>query len=139
MNARCLERLEKVRNKLDGIEQKSEVQNVELQDTQINPFKPQNLIDEILSNEDAYLLPPNENAIRLGEMIRTYYIFLSKHYFKKPANAWEHIYSLLKLSSVTEGTTCHQQYTIFDTLYDRRILSDEIFTILTGILTKSTS
>lgn len=119
MNAKCLERLKKARNKLGGMEQRPEVQNVELQDTQLNLFKQQNLIDEILSNEDAYLLPSHERAIRLGEMVRTYYIFLSKHYFKKPANAWEHIYSLLKLPSVTNGVTCHQQYAIFDTLYDR--------------------
>ena len=119
MNARCLERLEKGRDKLGRTEQKPEVINIELQDTQLNLFKPQNLIDEILSNEDTYLFPPHEDAIQLGEMVRTYYIFLSKHYFKKPANAWEHIYSLLKLPSVTEGATCHQQYAIFDTLYDR--------------------
>ena len=119
MNAKNLEQLEKARNKLGGTEQKPDVVNIELQDTQLNLFKPQNLIDEILSSEDAYLLPPDDNAIRLGELVRTYYIFLSKHYFKKPANAWEHIYSLLKLPSVTEGVTCHQQYGIFDTLYYR--------------------
>ena len=120
MNAKCLERLEKARNKLGRTEQKpDEVVTVQLQDTQINLFKPQNLIDEILSNEDAYLLPSNEDAIRLGEMVRTYYIFLNKHSSKKLANAWEHVYSLLKLPSVTEGATCHQQYAIFDTLYDR--------------------
>ena len=119
MNAKCLERLEKTRNKSSGTEQKPEIADVELQDAQLNLFKQQNLIDEILSNEDTHLLPSDEDAIRLGEMVRTYYIFLSKHYFKKPTNAWEHIYSLLKLPSVTEGVTCHQQYAIFDTLYDR--------------------
>lgn len=119
MNAKCLDRLEKARNKLRGTEQKPEVVDVELQDAQLNLSKQQNLIDEILSNEDAYLLPPNEDAIRLGEMIRTYYIFLNKHSSKKLANAWEHIYNLLRLPSATEDPTCRQRYAIFGTLYDR--------------------
>ena len=119
MNAKCLERLEKTRNKSSGTEQKPEIADVELQDAQLNLFKQQNLIDEILSNEDTHLLPSDEDTIRLGEMIRTYYIFLNKHSSKKLANAWEHIYNLLRLSSVTENTTYHQRYAIFDTLYDR--------------------
>ena len=119
MNARCLERLEKACNKLSETEQKSEVAETELQDAQLNLFKQPNLIDEILSNEDAYLLPPDDDAIRLGEMVRTYYIFLKKHYSKKFADAWEHIYDLLKLPSVTEDPTCRQRYAMFDILYDR--------------------
>ena len=119
MNAKCLERLEKTRNKLGGTEHRTEVADVELQDAQFNLFKQRNLIDEILLNEDIYLLPPNEDAIRLGEIVRTYYIFLNKHTSKKLANAWEHIYSLLKVPSVTEDATCRARYAIFDTLYDR--------------------
>ena len=119
MNARCLERLEKARNKLSETEQKPKVAETELQDAQLNLFKQPNLIDEILSNEDAYLLPPDDDAIRLGEMVRTYYIFLKKHYSKKLADAWEHIYDLLKLPSVTEDPTCRQRYAMFDILYDR--------------------
>lgn len=119
MNARCLARLEKSRNKLGRTEQKPEAVNVELQDTQLNLFKPQNLVDEILSSEDAYLLPPDDDAIRLGELVRTYYIFLNKHTPKKRADAWEHIYNLLKLPSVTEDTICRQRYAIFNLLYDR--------------------
>ncbi len=119
INARCLERLEKARSKLSGAEQKPEVADIELQDAQLNLFKQPNLIDEILSNEDAYLLPPDDGAIRLGEMVRTYYIFLKKHYSKKLDDAWEHIYNLLRLPSVTEDPTCRQHYAIFDVLYDR--------------------
>ena len=119
MNARCLERLEKARDKLSGTEQKPEVAETELQDAQLNLFKQPNLIDEILSNEDAYLLPPDDDAIRLGEMVRTYYIFLKKHHSKKFADAWEHIYNLLRLPSATEDPTCRQRYAIFDILYDR--------------------
>ncbi len=119
MNTKCLERLEKVRDKLSGAEQMPDVADVELQDAQLSLFKHQNLIDEILSNEDVYLLPPNEDAIRLGEMVRTYYIFLNKHSSKKLADAWEHIYNLLRLPSGTEDPTCRQRYAIFDILYDR--------------------
>ena len=119
MNARALDRLEKARDKLRGTEQKPEVADIELQEVQLNLFKQQNLIGEILSNEDAYLLPPDEDAIRLGEMVRTYYIFLKKHYSRKLPDAWEHIYNLLRLPSVTEDPTCRQRYAIFDILYDR--------------------
>ena len=119
MNTKCLERLEKARDKLNESEQKPEAADVEFQDVQLNLFKQQNLIDEILSNEDAYLLPPDEDAIRLGEMVRTYYIFLNKHSSKKLADAWGHIYNLLRLPSVTEDPTCRQRYAIFDILYDR--------------------
>ena len=38
MNAKCLERLEKARNKLGGTEQKPEVVNVELQEYTAQPF-----------------------------------------------------------------------------------------------------
>lgn len=119
INARCLERFEKAPNKLSGAERQLEVADIELQDVQLTLFKQQNLIDEILPNEETYLLPLNEDAIRLGEMVRTYYIFLNKHSSKKLADAWEHIYNLLRLPPVIEDPTYRQRYAIFDILYER--------------------
>ena len=119
MNAGCLKRLEKARNELSETEQKPKVAETELQDAQLNLFKQPNLIDEILSNEDAYLLPPNDDAIRIGELVRTYYIFLKKHFSETIADAWLHIYRLLELPLNAEDTTYHKRYALFNALWDR--------------------
>lgn len=76
------------------------------------------LIDEILA-EEVYLLPPDDAAVRIGELVRTYYIFLNKHFSSTIPDAWTYIYDLLKLPLEIEGATLRQQYTTFNALYDR--------------------
>ena len=75
------------------------------------------LIDEILAKE-VYLLRPDDVALRIGELVRTYYIFLNKHFSSAIPDAWTYIYDLLKLPEI-EGTTLRQRYTAFNALYDR--------------------
>ena len=76
------------------------------------------LIDEILA-EEIYLLPPDDVAVRIGELVRTYYIFLNKHFSSTIPNAWTYIYDLIKLPLEIEDATLRQQYTAFNALYDR--------------------
>ena len=76
------------------------------------------LLDEILADE-IYLLPPDDVAVRIGELVRTYYIFLNKHFASNIPDAWTYIYDLLKLPLEIEGTTQRQRYTAFNALYDR--------------------
>ena len=70
------------------------------------------LIDEILA-EEVYLLPPDNIALRIGELVRTYYIFLNKHFSSVIPDAWTYIYDLLKLPLEIEGVTVRQRYTTF--------------------------
>lgn len=104
MNAKCRERLEGIRDKLDEPDP-----NVVAQGT---------LLDEILDTE-TYLLPPDDDAIRLGELVRTYYIFLNKHFAEPVADAWLHIYGLLELPLNAEDTTYRERYELFNALWDR--------------------
>ncbi len=76
------------------------------------------LIDEILA-EEVYLLPPEDVAVRIGELVRTYYIFLNKHFSLAIPDAWTYIFDLLKLPLEIEGATLRQRYTTFNALYDR--------------------
>ena len=104
MNAKCRERLEGFRGKLS----KSDP----------NVVGQVKLLDEILDAE-TYLLPPDDDAIRLGELVRTYYIFLNKHFSETVADAWLHIYGLLDLPLDVEDTTYREQYALFNALWDR--------------------
>ena len=120
MNAKCRERLEGIRDKLG----EPDPNVVEQQDGQLPLFNPKGavgqptLLDEILDAE-TYLLPPNDDAIRIGELVRTYYIFLNKHFSKTVTDAWLHIYDLLELPLNAEDTTYREQYELFNALWDR--------------------
>jgi len=46
---------------------------------------------------DELLVSSDPNRLRQAELIRTYYIFLNKHFRKTVPNAWERIYQLLEL------------------------------------------
>ena len=104
MNTKCQERLEGIRNKLGRSDPNVIGQRV--------------LLDEILDAE-TYRLPPNDDTIRIGELVRTYYIFLNKHFSKTIADAWLHIYELLELPLNAEDTTCRERYALFNALWDR--------------------
>ena len=109
MNDRCRGRLQNVREKL---------QRTKPSKKNPDPVAQIALIDEILAEED-YLLPPDDDAVRIGELVRTYYIFLNKHFSQTIADAWEYIYDLLELPLEIEDTTCRQRYTTFNALSDR--------------------
>ena len=109
MNDRCRGRLQSARGKLVGM--KPSKKNPD-------PAAQIVLIDEILG-EDAYLLPPDDVAVRIGELVRTYYIFLNKHFSSTIPDAWRYIYDLLKLPLEIEDATLRPRYTVFNALSDR--------------------
>ncbi|MCG9128641.1 type I-D CRISPR-associated protein Cas10d/Csc3 [Candidatus Poribacteria bacterium] len=76
------------------------------------------LINELLTQK-FFVLPPDDMAIRIGELVRTYYIFLNKHFSKQITDAWIHIYDLLKLPLDIEEGNLRSRYTAFSALYDR--------------------
>ena len=109
MNERSRGRLQEERRKL--IDSKPNKKNPD-------PVAQVAIIDKIL-DEENYLLPPDDVAVRIGELVRTYYIFLNKHFSSTIPDAWTYIYDLLKLPLEIEDTTLRQQYTAFNALYDR--------------------
>lgn len=104
MNTKCQERLEGIRDKLNKPDP--------------NLVAQRTLLDEIL-NTETYRLPPDDDAIRIGELVRTYYIFLNKHFSETVADAWLHIYGLLELPLNAEDTTYRERYALFNALWDR--------------------
>ena len=93
INQKCLQRLEATRAKLEeGSDHFEQIQQI---------------IDQ-----ESFLLPVDDDVIRLGEFVRTYYSFLNSHFKKEISDAWEHIYSLLGLNDP-------DQYTHYDKLYNR--------------------
>ena len=109
MNDRCRERLQNAREKLQGT--KPSKKNPD-------PVAQIALIDEILA-ADAHLLPPDDAAVRIGELVRTYYIFLNKHFSQTIPDAWKYIYDLLELPLEIENAAYRPQYEIFNALSDR--------------------
>ena len=109
MNDRCRGRLQNTRQQLVGTKPSKKNPDPAAQVT---------LIDEILA-EDAYLLPPVDDAVKIGELVRTYYIFLKKHFSKNIPDVWNYIYDLLKLPLVIENATLRPRYATFNALSDR--------------------
>jgi len=66
----------------------------------------------LLSQPD--LLPVNRNALRLGELIRSYYIFLSAYFKKQYKEPWAYLYDLLQVPEADRRT-----FAYFDANYDR--------------------
>lgn len=123
MNDRCRGRLQNTREKLVGM--KPSKKNPD-------PAAQVVLIDEILV-EDAYLLPPDDAAARIGELVRTYYIFLNKHFSSTIPDAWRYIYDLLKLPLEVENATLRPRYTVFNALSDRGyIIGRDLYNSGTG-------
>ena len=120
MNAKCRERLEGIQDKLgepdpNAVEQQAEQPPLF---TLEGTVEQRTLLDAIL-NMETYRLPPDDDAIRIGELVRTYYIFLNKHFSDTVADAWLHIYGLLELPLNAEDTTYHERYELFNALWDR--------------------
>ena len=104
MNAKCRERLDGIRNKLS--------------ESDPNVAGQRTLLGEILETE-TYRLPPDDDAIRIGELVRTYYIFLNKHFSGTVTDAWLHIYRLFELPLDAEDTIYRERYALFNALWDR--------------------
>ena len=109
MNDRCQGRLQNARGKLQGTKPSKKNPDPTAQIT---------LIDKILA-EDDYLLPPDDDVVRIGELVRTYYIFLNKHFSKTISDAWNYIYDLLELPLEIEDAACRPRYGTFNALSDR--------------------
>ena len=109
MNDRCRRRLQETRGKLERTQPSKK---------NPNPAAQVELIDDILT-ENVHLLPPDDAAVRIGELVRTYYIFLKKHFSQTIPDAWNYIYDLLELPLEIEDTTCRPRYATFNALSDR--------------------
>lgn len=62
----------------------------------------------------VYLLPRDEETLHLGELVRSYYIFLNKHFKKEVDDPWARVYDLL---DVPEDS--REMFDYFDPNYDR--------------------
>ncbi len=60
------------------------------------------------------VLPTTKGQLRLGELLRSYYIFLSKHLKKQVKEPWTRLYDLLELSPTDRAV-----YDFFEINYDR--------------------
>ena len=60
------------------------------------------------------ILPESDETMRIGELLRSYYIFLTDHYKKVIPNIWEYLYNLLNIPSERQV-----YYDAFDQRYDR--------------------
>ena len=109
MNNRCQGRLQDHRDKLQGT--KPSKKNPD-------PAAQIALIDEILA-EGVHLLPPNDDAVRIGELVRTYYIFLNDHFSQTIPDPWNYIYDLFELPSEIEDAARRPRYATFNARYDR--------------------
>lgn len=60
------------------------------------------------------LLPTTKAQLRLGELLRSYYIFLSKHLKKQVKDPWARLYDLLAIDPTAQAI-----YNFFEINYDR--------------------
>lgn len=78
--------------------------------------------DESLAAESArtliasreYLVPHARTQLQLGELVRSYYNFLSKHFKKQIKDTWLYLYELLDISDEDQAI-----YAYFNLNYDR--------------------
>ncbi len=79
------------------------------------------------------IMPESDGAMRVGELLRTYYIFLTDHYKKAVPNIWDYLYDWLNIPQERRAF-----YNLFDQRYDRPYviahdLSMSLDEMLTGI------
>lgn len=98
---------------LDDMESKARKRSLESVNTTQSPAA--DLVRAKLAGER--LLPTTKIQLRLGELIRTYYIFLSKHLKKQVKEPWTRIYDLLAIAGETRAV-----YNFFEINYDRAYL-----------------
>ena len=109
MNDRCRRRLQDAQEKLEGTHPSRK---------NPDPVAQIELIDEILA-ENVHLLPSDDAAVKMGELVRTYYIFLKKHFSQTIPDVWKYIYNLLELPLEIEDATRRPRYATFNALSDR--------------------
>jgi len=64
--------------------------------------------------EEPNLIPRSIEQLQLGELVRSYYIFLSKHFKREIPYPWMHLYAMLEVSTEEQAFYAH-----FDLNYDR--------------------
>lgn len=64
--------------------------------------------------EQSEVVPQQDETLRLGELIRSYYIFLSKHFKNTIPDAWTHLYEMLDIPVEQQSV-----YAFFNLRYDR--------------------
>ena len=109
MNDRCRRRLQDAQEKLEGTHPSRK---------NPDPVAQIELIDEILA-KNVHLLPSDDAAVKMGELVRTYYIFLKKHFSQTIPDVWKYIYNLLELPLEIEDATRRPRYATFNALSDR--------------------
>lgn len=65
-------------------------------------------------NNPTPLINPADMALRKGELVRSYYIFLNKYFRKSFDDVWKHLYELLEIPEAERPF-----YAFFDANYDR--------------------
>jgi len=63
---------------------------------------------------DGRLVPTEDARLRVAELLRSYYVFLNKHFKKRVSDPWKYIYDLLELPAEH-----HPFYEYFNALYSR--------------------
>ncbi|MXY27920.1 type I-D CRISPR-associated protein Cas10d/Csc3, partial [Candidatus Poribacteria bacterium] len=115
MNADFRRRLEGIRDELGELKPNVD----EHQEGQLSLFNLEEIVErrtllEETLNAETYLLPPDDDTIRLGELVRTYYVFLKDHFFTNAEDIWKRIYGLLELPLNTEDTVYQERYELFE-------------------------
>ncbi|HRJ40656.1 MAG: type I-D CRISPR-associated protein Cas10d/Csc3 [Caldilineaceae bacterium] len=71
---------------------------------------------------ESDLIPRSIQLLHLGELVRSYYIFLSKHFKREISDPWAHLYAMLEVSPERQAFYSH-----FDINYDRAyVLAGEL-------------
>jgi len=107
---------------IDNIIQRKNYTALDDMETKARKRTTQSIADDNTPKADAVrtrlaaerLLPTTKTQLRLGELVRTYYIFLSKHLKKQIKDPWLRLYALLEISEADR-----QVYNCFDLNYDR--------------------
>ena len=64
--------------------------------------------------EPRSMLPPTVERLRLGELLRSYYLFLKDHFTERLPEPWPHLYDLLEITEERRAF-----YSFFGDRYDR--------------------
>ncbi|MBP8250769.1 MAG: type I-D CRISPR-associated protein Cas10d/Csc3 [Herpetosiphon sp.] len=80
------------------------------------------VIGDVQAMIERGCVPQTNDGMRVGELIRSYYIFLIEHFAEKIPHAWQHIYTLLDIP--------HERWSVYD-LFDARM--DRAYAIATEL------
>jgi len=117
------------RFKVEDIEKKCQAQlQATLNDREQAALHP--LVQKYLDRPN--LCPPAQSGMGAGELLRSYYIFLTDHFSKQVGDAWNYLYRWLNLSA--EQT---QIYDLFDPRYQRAyVVSHDLGLSLDALLAR---